>query len=124
MPDPREVFDHPFTITLIKVTRGSLNQTTRAYTADSKVESAITGHYSPNPLAEDLRISQDLIEVGDAVLWTTGNVAVGDKVKVVIDSSGNSVTYRVKSLVSRYSIIGKFLGTQVRAGWLLHKEAV
>lgn len=121
--DPFAILDHPWAITRIAVTKGGLDQTTRAYTKDTEVETAVSGHWSPNPAAEDTRITQDLIEVGDAILWTDAAFIIGDRVRVQVDAAGTLHQYRVKALLHTYPTIRKLIGQSGRKAWLLAKEA-
>lgn len=102
-----DIFNHPFRITLIQVTRGGVNQNTGKPVGNTESETDITGAIDVLTREEDSKEDRDRsgpTPVGMAALYTSNTqVKVGDRLRVYYDTGETiSKTYYVKGLESRY----------------------
>lgn len=101
--------DYPHKIELLERTRFSRNQTTGDVGGGSDGDpTEITGNYSPSPLTTEFRDNNrpEIHQEGEAQLFTTADINIGDTVRVHLDNSDeNYLDYRVEELVDNYGLL-------------------
>lgn len=123
---PWDVFDYPFTIKRLAVTRGTMNQTTGAYNLESVADTTIFGSFEPFPQDSDERpfsYEGPIVNEGDARLHTDTPLEKGYKIKIALDLAGTKFDiYKVMGIRNNYAMMGKKIGNALRAEYLLKKE--
>lgn len=102
--------DYPFKIEHLPRTRHSRNQTTGELEGGSDGSpTEISGNYSPSPLTTEFRNNNnrnDVYNEGEAQLFTTADISIGDTIRVYLDKNNNSYKeYRVEEVVENYGLL-------------------